>query len=348
MKIILLTMTSLVVAISAACMGGGPIDVSEAEGLLASNDLPGASAVWTTLSSENADAPEVLMCVAYDHVLAGNWDAADAALARAQEATGDEDGKIRLRRALVALQSGESDRLDQVKTHGRDSGLPVGKLLAAEMHLVDAEVDEALPLFKEVRTTPGRVGETAEAYIALLESGVPLNVSLAENSALWVMGMRDVACEGAEEVLKALPDDEPNKAEQLLLWAGRAATSNRAGIASSLLDEVRVLGAPPGQQWRVQATQAIVFVADGQPEQALAVFDSLQVAAADGFIPYEGLMDARATASALASSPADARSLAGDTESVAAARGLYQAGAGRVAREAAPGSSTFATFLENR
>lgn len=352
MKTTLLAMTSLVVALSAVCMGGGPVDVSEAEGRWASGDLPGASASWASLQGENPDATEVLIGAAYDHLLAGNWDAADAALAHAQEASGDEDGSLQLRRAIVALQagraSGEGDRVDAIKTHGIGSGQPMGKLLAAEGHLVDSEVDEALTLLKEVRSTPGQVGQTAESYLALLESGSIYKVGLAEANALWAVGLRPVACEAAAEAVRALPDDDPSKSDQLLLWASRSVTAGMAGEASVLLDEVSLIGSPQGQEWRVQATRAMVFVADGQVDEAVGVFDALQTAAEDGFVPYEGLQDARATAAGLASSPAEARSLVGDVESVAAARGLYRAGASRVARDAAPGNSALATFLENR
>ena len=348
MKIALLTMTSLVVAISAACLGGGPVDVTGAEDLLSGNDLPGASAAWAELEAANPDAPEVLIGVAYDHVLSGNWDAADAALAKAAEA-GDEDGKIRLRRALVALQSGDNDRVEDIQTHGLASGTPLGKLLAAEVHLVNIETDEATTLLKEVRGEPGTVGETAEQYLALIESGDIFKKGLAEVEAVWAIGLRSVAVESAEEMLKSLDDADPDKAALCLLWAGRAVTSGRAGSATALLDELNAVGGlPSDQQWRAQATRAMVFVADGEAGMGAGILDALQAAAADGQAPYEGVMDARATAAALAASPADARLVAGDAESAAAARGLFEAGASRVARDAAPSSTPLATFLENR
>jgi tetratricopeptide (TPR) repeat protein len=347
MKTTLLATIATVVAITAACMGGGPVDVSEAETRLAAGDLPGASESWEGLLAANPDSPEVLTGVAHDKLLSGDWDGADAALARAQELTGDADGAFRLRRALVGLQSGDPDRLDAVKRHAAESGRPEGKLLAAEVHLVDAEVDDALTLLKEIRTTPGAVGETAERYLALLESGNVFEPALAEATALWSVGRREVACSSAEEVLKALPDTD-EKSELLLLWAGRAATSGHPGVAAGLLDELNVLGAPPGQEWRVRATRAMVMVADGQIEEALAMFAALETLAAEGAVPFQGLQDARATASALAERPADAAAIAGSVESVAAARGLYQAGAGRYAKDAVPAGSAFATFLESR
>ena len=348
MKIALLTMTSLVVAISAACLGGGPVDVSEAEDLLSSGDLPASSASWAALEVENSESPEVLIGVAYDHVLSGNWDAADAALEKAQKATGDEDGSIQLRRALVILQSGENERLGEMQEFGKASGRPVGKLLAAEVHLVDAEVDEAVTLLKEIRNEPGAVGQLAENYIALIESADIYKKGLAEAEALWAVGMRDVAAGLAEEMLRPMPEEEADKAELLLLWAGRAVTSGNPGSATSMLDEAGAIGVPEGQLWRLQATRAMVFVADGQATLGAGILDALQDAAVNGQAPYEGIMDARATAAGLASSPADARMLAGEVESAEAARGLYQAGASRVARDAAPSDTTLRQFLENR
>src|SRR5690606_11866708 len=167
------------------------------------------------------------------------------------------------------------------------------------------------------------------------ESGDALQAGLAEATALWAVGQRAVACEVAEEIVKALPD-EGKKGEKLLLWAGRAVTSGRTGIATSLLDELDLVGAPEGQEWRVQATRAIVLIAEGQSEDGIARFAALQAAIDAGFAPWEGVADAKATAAALTDDRAVARQLLEGVEGVAAARGLYAAGAAKVARDAAP------------
>jgi hypothetical protein len=345
MKPLVVAPAALFVAITSMCLGGGPVDVSPAEGRWTANDLPGASDQWSTLEAENPEAPEVLVGRAYDRALAGDWDGADALLARAQEASGDADGAIKLRRALVALQAGE--RLDQVKRYALESGRPEGKLLAAEVQLADASPDEAILLLKEIRGEPGPVGETAENYLRLLESTNVIETSLGEMTALWAVGMRDVACQQADVVLPELPDS-PDKASLLLLWAGRAVTSGRPQIATTLLDTVDALGVPPEQQWRVGATRALVAVATDDVATATALLDALQLAATEGAAPWEGVMDARATAAALATRPADARTLGGESESAAVARGLYQANATARAKELVPPGTPLASFLENR
>ncbi len=127
----------------------------------------------------------------------------------------------------------------------------------------------------------------------------------------------------------------------MLLWAGRAATSGRPTIGSGLLDAIDV--PPDGQIWRVQATRAILAIAEGEDEAGLEIFVSLAQAGA----PADGLGDALATAASVAKSRATAKVLASKVETVAAARGLEAAQATAAAKAVAPGS-LYRDFLENR
>jgi len=335
---------ALVGASMLACFGGGEVKTDAAEAQLESGDLAGAQSTYDGLAKDHPDAVNVAVGEAYMQMLAGQYDAADKTLQSVEDKAGDAVGEIKLRRALVALRSGN---LDDVKKYGKESGLPAGQVMAAEVHLADAEVDDAITLLKEAKSDPGDVGSTAQTYLTMLESGDALQAGLAEATALWAVGQRGVACEVAEEIVKALPDNG-DKGEQLLLWAGRAVTSGRSGIATSLLDELDLVGAPQGQEWRVQATRGLVFIAEGQNDEGIARFKALDAAIDAGFAPWQGVADATATAAALTQDKPTARALLQGSEGVPAARGLYAAGAGKLARNAAPNDSVFASFLENK
>jgi hypothetical protein len=316
----------------------GPEVVEGAHAALKSGDLPAASEEFGRLAADHPDVLAVAVGQAYMELLGGDPKAADATLAAVEATAGDELGKVKLRRALVALASGD---LDGVKAHGKSSGLPEGKLLAAEVHLVDLESDEAMQILREVSSASGAVGATAGNYLAMLDSGDQIQAGLAEATALWALGERESACEAAEELVKALDDDAGDKNAQLLLWAGRSVTAQLPGVATSLLDDIDF--PPEGQAWRVQATRAMVAVAEGDVEEGGRIFSALQEAGA----PADGLADAMATACALTDDRAAAKQLAGQVESAAAARCLLHAGAGRAAMDQAP-SGAMKTFLENR
>ncbi len=313
----------------------GPEVVEEANQALKDGDWPGAAEQYATLSSEHADSVHVAIGQAYIQLMSGDTTAADATLAAVEEAAGEEVGEIKLRRALVALQAGD---LDAVKLHGAASGLPEGRLLAAEVHLVDLDSDDAAAVLRDLVGTGGAVGQTATTYLEMLDDQIL--GGLAEITALWALGDREGACESAEELVKALPDDDDSKADQILLWAGRAATSGQAGVATNLLDDLSF--PPSGQAWRVQATRAIIAAAEGDGEEAIRILDALT----EGGAPADGLADARATACALVTDKAVARRLVGDLESSAAARCLSQAGATKVAPTQAP-AGPLKTYLEN-
>ena len=316
----------------------GPEVVEEANNALKSGDLPGAGAQYAQLSTEHADSIHVAIGQAYILLMQGDSDGADATLAAVEESAGEQLPEIKLRRAIVAMRAKD---LDAVKLHGTASGLPEGKLLAAEVHLVDLEGDEAAQIFRDISSAGGAVGETATTYLAMLDSGDQIQAGLAEATALWAIGERESACENAEELVKALPEDDTSKSTQILVWAGRAVTSNKPGVAASLLDDLDF--PPEGQAWRVQATRAIIAVAEGDADEGIRIFAALS----EGGAPADGLADARATACALATDKAKARLLVDGLESAAVARCLMQAGADRVAQNQAP-DGALKTFLENK
>jgi tetratricopeptide (TPR) repeat protein len=312
---------------------------ASADAKLKNSDLPGARTEYDKIVTGNPQSVYAAIGAAYSDVLVGDYQAADAKLAGAEAKANEQQlPEIKMRRAIVALRAGN---LDGVKAHGKASGMPAGKLLAAEVHLADLEEDEAVVLLNEAASAGGVVGETANKYLEMVQSEDQILVGLAEATALWSLGDRSQAVEAAEELVKSLPDDQEDKSEQLLVWAGRAVTSGHPDIAESLLDAISF--PPEGQAWRVQATRGMVAIAQGNTEEGFKTFENL----AEGGAPADGMADALATAASLTQDKADARRLAGGVQSNASAMGLYKAGAVGAARKAAP-SGSLADFLESQ
>lgn len=300
-----------------------------AEAQLKAGDLPGAAAAYEAALAEYPTSPDVATGAAYMAMLAGDPAKADQILAAAEPEAKEALPQIKLRRALAAVSAGD---LEKAKEHGTASGLPAGKLLAAEVNLADGERDAAKAALTEIQGASGAVGEVAGQYLALLGDENPMVAGLSEAQALWILGERKVAVQSAEELVMNLPDDRKDRDELLMVWAGRAASVGEAAIARSLLDAT--IFPPEGQAWRKVATSAIASCAEGDGATCTSLLASLEGAA-----PEDGLADARATAAFLIAGkdPEVAKQLAGQYVSNAAARALLEAGDASAAQEAAPG-----------
>lgn len=308
--------------------GGGAEAVAAAEATLKSGDLPGAAAAYQQAGVDYAGDVDAASGAAYAFLLQGRHADADAALASVEEGAGERLPEIKMRRALVALDAGD---LDAVATLGKASGMPQGLLLAGEVALADGEREDARDLLSQAKAGGGAVASSASAYIDLIDSEEPLVALLSEAQALWALGERKIAVKSAEELVRNLPEDQDDRLEQLLLWAGRAASVREVDIAQGLLDAM--VFPPEGQQWRKVATQAIVHCAAGAADECVDLLSKL-----DGVAPEDGLADARATAAYLIAgeNPDAARTLAGPYVSNAAARALAETGDMSAARESAP------------
>ncbi len=310
---------------------------TQAEAQLKAGDLPGAADAYDQAAGEHPSQVDVATGAAFMALQRGNLDAADRFLADAEADAGERLPEVKLRRALVALRSGE---LEAVKAHGIASGLPAGQLLAAEVALADGEREEAQELLNQARAGGGDIAQVADGYLDLLGDDDPLVAGLSEAQALWALNLRKVAVKSVEEVLLNLPDDFGAREEQLLLWAGRAASVRETGVARSLLDGV--IFAPEGQQWRKIATTGLIACADGDSATCVDTLVALENQA-----PADGLADARATGAWLiADADAEAaKKLAGPYISNAAARALLETGDRSAAQESSPGG-VLGSFLE--
>ncbi len=263
--------------------------VAEAESKLKAGDLVGAALVYDEALKKSATNIDVVSGAAYVKLLQGNPAAADTLLASVEATAADRLPEIKLRRALVAVETGD---LDAVRTHATAAGTPVARLLVAEVSLADGDRPAAKTAFEALGSEPGAVGTTAKAYLDLLNDANPLLPGLAEVQALWALGQRPIAVRASEDPVKAYASAREDGAEQLLLWAGRAASVGEADIATSLLDAIPV--APEGQVWRVQATRSLVLCVSGDGAGCLAGMERISTIA-----PADGYADARATAALL-------------------------------------------------
>jgi hypothetical protein len=232
-------------------------------------------------------------------------------------------------RALVALEAGN---LDAVGKHARASGLPAGKLLAAEVAMADGEPDEAVELLNSVSGAGGELGALARRYLELLESDDSMVSGLCEAEALWALGVRKVAVQSADELVRGLSEDVEEKPELLLTWAGRAVSVKEADVAQGLLDPLTF--PPDGMKWRMDAVQAMVYCVQGELDECQTTFDKV-----DKIGPGAGVADARATAAYLIADehPEVAKALVGSIQTNAAARALLETGDAGAAKAASPG-----------
>jgi tetratricopeptide (TPR) repeat protein len=287
--------------------------VEEGQSKLKAGDLAGAAASFEAAVQKAPTNVDAASGAAYMKVLAGDFAAADALLAAAEPTAAERTPEIKLRRALVAVESGD---LDKVKELAAASGLPAGQLLAAEVELADGNRDAARTLLESAKADSGEVGATAGQYLEVMGDANPLVAGLAEAQALWALGKRNIAVRSVEDLVKAYAESHEDGGDQLLLWAGRAASVGEASIATNLLDSITV--PPAGQGWRVLATRAIITCAQGDGAGCQEQFEALKAGA-----PADGYADARVSA-ALAVADKDA----------GAARALLQGVSGDAAARA--------------
>ena len=315
-----LVVTPFILLSALACgfFPGGGGGAGEGDALLKAGDVTGASSKYEEALTKDATNIDVAIGAAYTRMLAGQYDKADAALAGAEVTAADKLPEIKLRRAIIAMQDGD---LDKVKEHATASGLPAAKLLLAEAELADGNRDVAKGLLEGISGDAGSVGATAKQYLALMADANPLVQGLSETQALWALGQHKVAVRSVEELVKAYAETHDDGGAQVLMWAGRAASIGEADIAWNLIEAV---GVPPeGQAWRVEATRGIAWCAQAEAQKCLETFEIVKKIA-----PADGYVDARVTAAAVIAprDPATARQLLDGMTGDGAARVLASMG----------------------
>ena len=333
-----------------ACSGGEeeasapPVDpaagaVQAAEKSLREGDLARAEASFQEVLATTPTHLDAAVGASYLAMLRGDAAAADAILAAAEAGAGDGLGQLEVRRAMLAVERGD---MPGVRTHGEASGLPQGQLLAAEAALAGAEVDAAIALLESASAGGGAAASTAKHYLDLLNHDDFGRAAVAELYALWAMGSRQAAARSAPDVVSGLDDAAEDKGTELLFWAGRAASVGEAEAAAHLLSAI--VDKPPGQAWRVSATQTLVQCADGEAEACTSGLASVAQIA-----PDTAVLHTRATA-ALALGRSDSAAglaLLSGHPGEATARAALELGDVALARELAP-DGLFADHLAAR
>jgi len=311
----------------------------DASALLTAGDVSGALAAWKENYSSDPGNTDNAIGAAYAALLQGQLVEADAILAKADATSGAELGGIRVRRTLIALEMGDNAK---VLEYGKSSGMAVGQVLAAEAALCDSDWDSAKTLFSPIRTAPAPVGTTASVYMERLEEEDPVWGALAEAEACWALGQRSWAVESIQEVFGGLPTAWDNRAEEALVWAGRALREGQVDVATDLLKKTK--GLPAFQKWRLAATKAHVLCAKGDARGCVRKLKAL-----DSGAPALGRTHARAMGAMLLGSEhaEQAVALLGEDQTVASAFAAHSIGDSAEAIRHAP-PSFFKTFLKGR
>ena len=168
---------------------------------------------------------------------------------------------MKLRRAIIAQQQQEYAKAQQ---HALDSQTDFGLLLAAEVYLIDGEKEESLKLLKKISSRQEE--RAARQYIRLLEDENLWVGSLAEAQASWALKDYVLGVRSVQGVFEKIPVTFANYAEEVLIWAGRAAAVGETAIAKSLL-LLDLSGLPEEQVWRIEATNAIISCGEGKTDE---------------------------------------------------------------------------------
>ncbi len=281
---------------------------------LASGDLSAASESYQSYAEEDGGtAVGGHTGLAYLSLLEEDFDGALLHLEKArEESSKTEAQEIDLRRALVQLRAGrlpdypdgknpEAPRLPGATTFAKQSDLPQGWLMVGEIALTEGERAQAVEYFEKAADTGDGTGDIAQQYLSLLESDNATLRNLSEAVANWSVGMssppisvlKEQAVEDFETLGEGLVNTAYGTPEQMLLWAGRAASIGDTVRGRTILKWAKSITGE--QAWRYAATDAILYCAEGNVRKCKSTFNKVEAMEP----PAEGYRDARATAALL-------------------------------------------------
>lgn len=260
-----------------ACTGTDyTTQLKEAQTMLENGQINSANSAYLTILKEDPKQVDAATGAAYVSLLKGDYVKAEELLAGAMENAGEKSGDVSLRRAFVAVEQKEYSTAQQ---HALTSKLDLGKILAAEIYLIDGETEEAVKLLEEVSTQPSK--KLAKKYLNLLESDNSWLPSYAEAQASWALKDYELAVRSVGSMLGKLEGVIPNFEEEVLIWASRAAVVGQPEISLSLL-ELNLDGLSEEQKWRITATKAMASFVEGDIVKGNELLSSLTDAPAMG------------------------------------------------------------------
>ena len=315
------------------------IDTTAAEDSLSAGQLPSAEAEYDKLLELDPTNVDAATGAAYLAMLRGDYSKADSVLETVQQALEAPSPEILMRRALIAQRNQE---LDKAKTMALESGLDAGKLLAAEIMIVDGGLDAAVDTLKSIKGQEYK--NLAQDYLELLQSDDDWLVALAEIQAQWAAGERSFAVEDAPSVLQKISAERYGRIDDTrLTWATRALSLQKNQEASDIMG-VPFDALDESQKWRVSGIKFMIACVTGS-DACVASFDALEEIA-----PPEGYADMRITTAYLVKddNPALSRELLGNFKTASAALVFEALGAHDDALSAAQGTSVISTYLKEK
>ena len=260
-----------------ACSGADyTAQLKEAQTMLENGQISSANSAYLAILKEDPKQVEAATGAAYVSMLKGDYGKAEELLAGVTgvvengESAGKNAGDIYLRRAFVAVEQKEYSVAQQ---HALASSLDLGRLLAAEIYLIDGETDKAVELLKQVSAQPGK--KLAKQYLSLLESDNSWLPSYAEAQASWALKDYELAVRSVGAMLGKLEGVLPDYEETVLLWASRAAVVGQPEISQNLLG-LNLSGLEASQQLRVEATKAMAYYVEGDILKGNSILESLK------------------------------------------------------------------------
>ena len=309
--------------------------IKEAQTMLGNGQINLANGTYLAILKEDPTQVDAATGAAYVSMLKGDYVKAEELLAGAMENAGENAGELSLRRALVAVEQKEYSTAQQ---HALASNLDFGKVLASEIYLIDGEGDKAIDLLKSVSSQPSK--KLAKRYLKLLESEDPWVQSYAEAQASWALKDYELAVRSVGSMLSKLEGGIPNYEMEVLMWASRAAVVGQSEISRSLL-ALNLKALPEDQKWRVTATKAMTYFAEGDIIKGNGLLKSLKDA------PPMGINHMKVTTAAIIaeSDPQTAKDLLKGMSGTAAAQAYHSLGKNKTAANIVD-SGMFQKYLE--
>ena len=245
-------------------------ELQNAKQLLATGEFSKANTVYAAIIQEDPQNVDAVIGASYVHLLAGEYDQAEKLLAAVTSSDASVANNILLRRAIIAVRKQD---FETAQALAKQSNTDFGKILAAEIYLLDTETDEALELLDSVSASEHK--KLVSNYIQLLRHESPWMQSLAESQAAWALRDYKLAVKSASGLLKKVQDDLPNYSEESLIWASRAIALGEAELAQDILNTPG-LDIPSNLVWKKTAIEGMVLCLSGDISGGLSMIASLE------------------------------------------------------------------------
>ena len=265
-------------------------EVNAASTQLQQGSFSTAQTSYDAILTADANNVDAAIQAAYVYLLQGQYDKSEAILNAVVTEDAAVQQDLQLRKAIVKITAGQ---FDQAKDFAQQSNSDFGKIIAAEVSLLDGEVDDAIGFLEGVSSSQYKI--LAKDYLSLLNSEYTALQDLAEAQASWALKEYRLAIDSAETAFDSLKGNEEAKQamnsreDMTLLWASRAVVVGKPEIATKILSTNTKYSS--ANEWRKESIEAMVLCANNQVDEAVKIFAKLEQN-----VKHSGLHDAIATA----------------------------------------------------